>query len=234
MTTASNFSTFREQFPELAAQELPTGRVKITLADTDCDIFVEYYQVLNCRDGDDTWRYTLSHTTHNFQSSGPYSHPTQLGCWIAAKRYFVETRYLKIPEDNSHLCDATRHIVAQAQKKRSARAGVLYATPQTGDFSVDKSATFRRVCSTSKLDCQQTAALEHSYYTSSYGDCSYSGGLGASIPYARLSKSETPHPAIFWTFKKGRSGAGRGVDFWLNVTAWTLEGSSWVGGRMTP
>lgn len=225
MTTLSNLLTLSELFPELAAQELPNGRVKITLADKSCPIWLEYYHVSNAQSGDDAWRYQYSHTTAKTESAGPFSHPAEQGCWIQAKKYFIANDYIEIPDDNSHLSAATAQIVAEGQLRRDARAASRWPTPETGDFIVDQAGTFRRVCNTSDTSCQQTTALQRSYWTSNTGGACYSGSLGASVPYDRLTKNTAKQPALFWTFRDGQSGAGRGVDLWMNVTVWSFDGT---------
>lgn len=218
-----------KQFPELAAQEMPCGRVKITLADKNCPIWLEYFQQSNVRSGDDAWRYLFSHSTREHESIGPYSHPAEKGCWVMARRYFIDNGYINIPSDNSHLSDATKAIVTKGQKRRDALSSVSSATPLTGDFIIDQNGTYRRVCRPYEDACQQTTALERSYYSSDMGTATFSGSLGESVPYARLTQTENKAPALFWTFRDGISGGGRGVDYWMNVTVWEFSGTFGAG-----
>lgn len=130
MTTATAIETdqttprllaLSEQFPELAPEVMHNGKIKLTVADRNAPIWVEYFDV-DARNGADNWRYSLSHTTPKTEFAGTFSHPTEMGCWIMAKRYFAENNYIEIPADNSHLSDKTVAIIVQGQERRSARA----------------------------------------------------------------------------------------------------------------
>ena len=212
------------KFPDFAFQEIDENRYRLTIADKDVPIWVEYWKVEGVQNGDDAWRYQFSHGTSKTEFRGPFSHPTEQGCWIMAKKYFVVNDYLPIPSDNGHLSSLTRRIVNQAQGFRDARASVQYPTPETGDIIIDEDEEERRICLTREESCQTTTAMERSYYTGENGIGSYSGSCGQSISFADLAQSPDTRPVLFWTFRDGRSGAGRGVEFWVNVTVWRYAG----------
>ena len=140
-----------------------------------------------------------------------------------AKKYFVENGYIPIPENNSHLSAKTREIIKQGQRARTAKG--TQGRVQTGDIVVDAHGQERRVCLANGDNCQTTTAMEHSYYTGALGGGDFSGSLGQSVNYSELTKEDQTRPALFWTFRDGRSGGGRGVDLWMDVTVWSFSGS---------
>ncbi|MEP3921129.1 hypothetical protein [Ascidiaceihabitans sp.] len=112
------------KFPDLAFQEIDESRYRLTLADKVFPIWVEYWKVEGVQNGNDPWRYQLSHTTSKTEFRGPFSHPTEQGRWIMAKKYFVENDYLPTPSDNGHLSSLTMRIATRAQAFRDARATI--------------------------------------------------------------------------------------------------------------
>lgn len=212
------------KFPDLAFQEIDENRYRLTLADVNGPIWVEYWKVEGVKNGDDPWRYQLSHTTSKTEFRGPFSHPTEQGCWIMAQKYFVENDYLLIPCDNWHLSPLTMRIAQQAQAFRDARAAIQHPTPETGDIVIDENGAERRVCLARAEKCQTTTAMERSYFIGENGIGSYSGSLGQSINFADMTETPDTRPVLFWTFRDGRAGAGRAVEFWVTVTVWRFAG----------
>ena len=134
------------KFPDFAFQEIDENRYRLTIADKDVPIWVEYWKVEGVQNGDDAWRYQFSHGTSKTEFRGPFSHPTEQGCWIMAKKYFVVNDYLPIPSDNGHLSSLTRRIVNQAQGFRDAlHLTGLILTKMDGDARGGAAISIRSV-----------------------------------------------------------------------------------------
>ena len=115
--------------------------------------------------------------------------------------------------------------MASAQIARDSRRTHLKQRPHVGDIVVDLDGNERRICSARLNACQTTTAIERDYYTDTDGHAKFSGALGQSILFSDLAQTEDTRRVLFWTFKDGRSGAGRRVELWLNVTVWIYDGN---------
>jgi len=214
------------KYPDLAAQD-HGDFVRLSPAQPACDVVKVWcdYRVLEkdrIQSGSDRYRYTFSHTTRQQEYVGPFSHPTEEGCWIAARRYFIDAGMILVPEDNSHLSSITAEYVQQAQSARCANT----LLPLVGDIIIDQSGTMRRLSNVySDEKVQAATALERSYFLHSNGTSSFSGSCGHVIPQTELCWVEAQERVRFWAFKDNRSGPGRGVDVFVDVAVWRWSGS---------
>lgn len=218
---ADMVTELHEKYPDLVITSDQDGRVEIHPHDLSVAslVSVEAWAFEN-HGHSDAWRYRFSHTTAQQESVGPFSHPTLEGCFIAARRYFIDCGAIAVPRDNSHLSDHDRTRVDVAVTQRMAQP-----MPATGDWVQDKHGTRRRFCNPLDGRAQTTKAVENSYHLHMDGSASYSGGLSDSVPYSELSLAYEPDFARFWIFRDGRSGAGRGVDVFAPVRVWHWSGS---------
>lgn len=222
--TTARLIALSKQFPEIQAQQITDDTIRLSVADRESPIFVDYFCVDTVQNGNDAWRYFLSHQTDKTEHAGQFSHPTEKGCWIMAKKYFTENGCIEVPTGNTHLSEIDRDRMASAQIARDSRRKNLCLTPQIGDMVLDLQGNERRICSARLNACQLTTWMERDYYTDADGHAQSSGALGQSIEFADMAQTTETRRVLFWTFKDGRSGAGRRVEFWVNVTVWIFNG----------
>lgn len=209
-------------FPALQGQLLENGQIRVSVKGHTPYIWVDYYEV-GSPGGSDPWRYSLSHATAKTEYPGTFSHPTEQGCWIMARKYFAENGLLPVPEDNAHLSEKSYDIYLAAETRRMNR-GLNAQHPETGDFIRDNQGNLRRVCHCYDDRCQTTTALERSYSTNASGYAAYSGSLGSSVAYTDLRRDNKTQPAMFWIFRDGIAGAGRAVEIRMYVQIWEYSG----------
>ena len=222
--TTARLVELSKLFPELQAQQITDDTIRLTVAGRKTSIFVDYFHVDSVRNNNDSWRYFLSHQTDKTEYAGQFSHPTEQGCWIMAKKYFSENDCIPIPTGNTHLSEIDRDRMASAQVVRDRLRKNLCLTPNVGDMVLDLEGNERRICSARLNTCQLTKSTERDYYTDTDGKAHFSGALGQSIEFADMAQSMETRRVLFWTFKDGRSGAGRRAEFWMNVTVWIFNG----------
>lgn len=170
----------------------------------------------------DRFRYTFSHTTRAQEYIGPFSHPNEEGCWIMARRYFIDAGMIVVPTDNSHLTAKTTEYVDRAQRARTAET----ILPVVGDIILDRNGLKRRLSIVREdQKVQATKALEHSYYLHIDGTSSFSGTCGHVLPQTETHRLDAHERARFWVFKDNRAGGGRGVDVFVDVAVWQWSGS---------
>lgn len=209
--------SFQDKYPDLIATLMGEGVTRLTCKGHETSgVFVDYWATDK---GGDPWRYKHSHTTEQQEFVGPFSHPAEEGCWIMAKRYFVDIGMIDTPEDNSHLNAMTTEMVREAQRNRNA-----IDRPIVGDIVVDRDGRERRLCIGYEDRAQTTTNMRNSYSLSRSGTAGYSGACGASVPFADLTQ-HSKRKAMFWVFKDGRAAAGNGVDVFLDTAVWTYAGS---------
>lgn len=164
----------------------------------------------------DPWRYQLDQfEPQNGETHyrGPFSHHDKKGCLIAIYKYMVNLGVIEVPTDNSHLDEIDAAIVAQMKLEWIERS---YGRPSVGDFVQFADGSFKRCCNEVSAGQQVTTALEHSYFAGRLGSVNYSGGLESDIPWDQIIEKKGERiPGRFWFFHHNRSGAGRGVDFYM-------------------
>ena len=225
----ANPQSIASVYPEMIWQEINETsdirsngkKIRLTVKDSP-SLWVDYWAV-NVPPDHDRWRFELSHSTSKTQFKGPFSHLSEHGCWISAKAYFVENGLISTPQDNSHLSPQSADILRKALSQKNQRRE-LGGLPEVGDIIEDSISDQRRICIAHSDRCQVTTSMRSSYYLLSNGAGSFSGGCGQSIAYCDLETTHQTKPVVFWMFKDGRAGAGRGVDLWLPVTVWRYNG----------
>jgi len=221
--TAFSPKDFTKKYPDVCAECLDNGRVRLVPAAQNDQampaIGVEYWRVDTAGGKADPWNYQYSHTTPEREWTGPISHPSEEGVWIAARTYFIDLGVIEVPRDNAHLSDATRALVARAQDRRRA-----FEQPQVGDVVVDATGDRRRICLAMGYSFQTTPHIERDYHLNGDGSASYSGGMGRSVDAVELTASGTDR-VRFWVFKEGVSGPGRGEDVFVDVAVWSWPGT---------
>ena len=220
-----NPQSIAPDYPEILWQEINEcsdgKKIRLSVKNKPF-VWVDYWAV-NVPPHQDRWRFKLSHSTSRMQFKGPFSHLSEHGCWISAKKYFVENDLIPTPQDNSHLSSQSAAILRKAlsQKNQHRENGGL---PEVGDIIEDTNSDQRRICISHFDRCQVTTSMRSSYHLLSNGAGSFLGGCGQSIAYCDLETTHQTKPVVFWIFKDGRAGAGRGVDLWLPVTVWRYNG----------
>ena len=218
--------TLSQKYPDIAAQD-HGDFVRLSPVSPTSDFVSIWcdYRVLEqdrVQSGSDRFRYTFSHTTRQQEYVGPFSHPTEEGCWIGARRYFIDAGMIIVPIDNSHLTEKTADYVSKAQFARHA----VSLLPMVGDVVIDRDGIKRRFSNVYGHEkVQATDALERSYYLHSNGSSSFSGTCGHVLAQSELRWDEAQERVRFWVFKDNRSGAGRGVDVFIDVAVWNWSGS---------
>jgi hypothetical protein len=147
---------------------------------------------------------------------GPFSHPSEYGCEIAIRRFFIEAGIIQIPADNSHLDDENKVIAARI----AAAYGAKQDRPRVGDFIRIPGRGLHRFCFAHEFGMQTTPG--GSFYVGTCGGVDYSGSLDRCKLYERFKPTGETIKGRFWFFSHNRPGAGRGVDIFLDCRVYDL------------
>lgn len=177
----------------------------------------EYWREENVREGDDQWRFKLAGWSEKTGGVGPYSHPTETGCQIAIRRYFLDIGLIPVPEDNTHLDEIDRVIAATIEHDYGQREK---DRPRVGDLVLMPDGSEHRCCAEWKYGMQTTKG--GSFSTGKGGYVSYSGGLDPAALWESFEDTGETKRGRFWFFHHGMAGAGRGVDVFLTCRVYRL------------
>lgn len=176
-----------------------------------------YWREENVRPGEDQWRFSLASPTTKYTSVGPFSHPSEIGCQIAIRRYFLDIGLIPVPEDNTHLDEVDRVIAATIERDYGNRAD---RRPREGDFAMMPDGSLRRCCHAHEHGMQTT--FGGSFSTGKGGYVSYSGSLEPSTLWESFEDTGETRRGRFWFFSHGQAGAGRGVDVFLTCRVYRV------------
>jgi len=98
--------------------------------------------------------------------------------------------------------------------------------PRVGDWLHYSNGIYRRVADTS-YHVQPSYHIDGSLYLTGNG-AQYSGSLHSSINPENLKLSDDKKDGIFWVFKDGHAGAGRGVYFSIPCRVYDVLSSEWL------
>jgi len=174
----------------------PTIQTKVSLT---CD----YWET---DQGGDRWRYQFS------DGNGPWSHPSQYGCEIAARKYFIEKGAIIVPNGFDHLNETDKIIAGISVDAFNALPA---DRPRVGDYLRLAGGNLSRATHAWDEGMQIGGGKYGSYYLMESGHASYSGGLDPSILWECWQPSNDVEPGQFWFFSEGRAGAGRGVEIMI-------------------
>lgn len=176
----------------------------------------EYWKEDNVRSGDDAWRFQFSHSTEKRGHRGPYSHPSEAGCQIAIRRWFLDTGLIPVPEDNSHLDELDQVIAAKIAAAYASNTG----RPRVGDFVIFPDGSINRCAYAWEYGMQTCKG--GSFSTGTHGGVSMSGSLDKAWLWESFEDTGETRKGRFWFFSHNLPGAGRGVDVFLSCRVYRL------------
>lgn len=163
--------------------------------------------------GQDRWRYQLT-------NGETYSHPTEYGCQIMARKHFIDIEAIILPEGFDGL-DETDKIIGEMSVAAWNRKPA--DKPRVGDYLKLSDGTYSRVTMRHQYGAQIGGGEHGSYYLGKDGSVSYSGGLDPSVLYECFKPTDETKRGRFWFFHHGIAGGGRGVDFWVECRVFQYQ-----------